>query len=562
MKLNYNKMLRITNPSQFILMSVLTSAFLAGMVFPLFSLFIKAFQDSGGSFVGLSNYVNYFSQPALFYSILNTLNVSLTTSVVSTILGFAYAYALKRTNIKFKGFFRYAALFPIFVPTVVHGIGLILLFGRQGILTQLGLEIELYGRIGIILAGIIYTFPQAFLMFYVTLHYADGRLYEAADSMGCNALTKFLRITVPEVKYTLVYSLFVCFTLAFTDFGAPKVVGGGYNVLATDLFKQVAGQFNFNMGAVVSTILLFPAILTFVADRILIAKNYSEISAKAVELKVNKNSLRDGLFFAVCFLVVAFFLIFIGALVVNAFMRFFPFERCFTLEHFRFGRAFGGMQSFVNSISMSLLTAVFGTIFVFIYTYLIEKGKGMNPLKKLGRLLSVTPIALPGMVIGLSFIFFFNSSSNPLNFIYGTVIILVLANIVYFYAVPYATASGALKKLDKEFESIAESMRIPSWKILSKVSAPLSLPAILEIFMYYFVNAMVTVSAVVFLYSADFKVASIAITHMAGAGNFAQASAMGLLILIVNLIIRSMYELYLYGIKKQADKKGADLPDD
>jgi iron(III) transport system permease protein len=138
---------------------------------------------------------------------------------------------------------------------------------------------------------------------------------------------------------------------------------------------------------------------------------------------------------------------------MNAFMQFYPFERSFTLEHFRFGRAFGGIQSFVNSISMSLITAVFGTMFVFIYTYLIEKGKGMNSLKKLGRLLSVTPIALPGMVIGLSFIFFFNSSANPLNFIYGTVMILVLANIVYFYAVPYATAAGALKKWTRNLKA-------------------------------------------------------------------------------------------------------------
>ena len=552
---NANKILQNTNPSQLILLSILTSAFLAGMVFPLFSLFIKAFQNSSGVFVGFANYISYFSQPALFHSALNTLNVSLTTSVISTMLGFAYAYALKRTNIRFKSFFRYAALFPIFVPTVVHGIGLILLFGRQGILTELGLVMELYGKTGIILAGIIFTFPQAFLMFYVTLHYADGRLYEAAESMGCNALTKFIKITVPEIKYTLLYSFFVCFTLAFTDFGAPKVVGGSYNVLATDLFKQVAGQFNFNMGAVVSTLLLFPALLTFVADRMLNANNYCEISTKAIELKIHKNKLRDGLFFTVCFLIVAFFLIFIAALVMNSFMNFFPYDRSFTLEHFKFGRATGGMQSFVNSISMSLLTAVFGTLFVFIYTYLLEKGKGMNNLKKLGRLLSVTPMALPGMVIGLSFIFFFNSRSNPLHFIYGTVIILVLANIVYFYAVPYATAAGALKKLDKEYESIAESMRIPGWKIFSKVSVPLSLPAILEIFMYYFVNAMVTVSAVVFLYSADFKVASIAITHMAGAGNIAQASAMGLLILSVNLLIRSMYELYLHSSTKRRMKK-------
>ncbi|MDF2989235.1 MAG: putative 2-aminoethylphosphonate transporter permease subunit [Eubacterium sp.] len=552
---NNNRKLQVTNPTQRILMLVMTCVFFTGMALPLLSLFIKAFQNGSGGFAGFQNYFSYFSQPALSYSILNTLNVSLTTSVVSTLLGFAYAYALKRTNIKLKSFFRYIALFPIFVPTVVHGIGLIVLFGKQGILTQLGLNIELYGRTGIILSEIIYTFPQAFLMFYVTLHYADGRLYEAADSMGCNAWTKFFRITVPEIKYTLINSLFVCFTLAFTDFGAPKVIGGSYNVLATDLYKQVAGQFNFNMGAVVSTLLLIPALLTFVVDRVLNSKNYSEISTKAIELKIKKNKSRDRIFFTVCFLISAFFLIIIGALVMDAVMKYYPYERSFTLEHFKFSQSTGGIRSFVNSIFMSLLTAVFGTIFVFVYTYLIEKGKGMKHIKKIGRIFSVAPIALPGMVIGLSFIFFFNSRQNPLNFIYGTVAILVLANIVHFYSVPYVTAAGALKKLDKEFESIAESMKIPGWKIFLKVSVPMSLPAVLEILMFYFVNAMVTVSAVVFLYSADFKVASIAITHMEEAGDIAQAAAMSLLILLVNLVVRSIYEIYMYFYEKQKKKK-------
>lgn len=551
---NISKKLQAANPGQLILMLILTAAFLTGMVFPLFGLFVKAFQNSSGGFAGLDNYFKYFSQPALSYSVLNTLDISLTTSVISTLLGLAYAYAMKRTDIPLKRFFRYIALFPIFVPTVVHGIGLIVLFGRQGMLTQLGLAFELYGRTGIVLSEIIYTFPQAFLMFYVTLHYADGRLYEAADSMGCNGLTKFMKITAPEIKYTLINSLFVCFTLAFTDFGAPKVIGGSYNVLATDLYKQVAGQFNFNMGAVVSTLLLIPALLTFAADRMLNAKNYSEISTKALELKIKKSKLRDGLFFAVCFLISAFFLIMIGALTVDALMKYYPYERAFTLEHFQFSQSTGGIQSFVNSILMSTLTAIFGTLFVFVYTYLIEKGKGMKEIKKAARLLSVAPIALPGMVIGLSFIFFFNAKENPLNFIYGTVVILVLANIVHFYSVPYVTASGALKKLDKEYESVAESMRIPGWKMFLKVSVPMSLPAILEIFMFYFVNSMVTVSAVVFLYSANFKVASIAITHMEEAGDIAQAAAMSLLILIVNLLIRSIYEMYLYFNAKQKKK--------
>jgi iron(III) transport system permease protein len=147
--------------------------------------------------------------------------------------------------------------------------------------------------------------------------------------------------------------------------------------------------------------------------------------------------------------------------------------------------------------------------------------------------------------VGLSFIFFFNARNNPLHFIYGTVGILAVSNIVHYFSVPYLTAASALKKLDREFENAAESMNIPKWRTFLAVSVPLSLHAILEIAMYYFVNAMVTVSALVFLYNANFKIASIAITHMEEAGDISQAAAMSLLILIINIAVRIIYELLL-----------------
>ena len=544
-----------SNFSQLILTIIWTCAFSAIMVLPIYGLFIKAFQNSLGEFIGFKNYIYYFSTPSLLQSITNTLTVSSITAIVSTTLGFCFAFALMRTNIKFKHFFKYAALIPLFMPTVLHGIGLITLFGKQGIVTSWGIEVEIYGKIGIILSEIIYTFPQAFLMFYITLNYVDGWLYEAADTMGCSVIRKFLKITVPEIKYTLISSIFVCFTLAFTDFGAPKVLGGTYNVLAIDLYKQIAGQFNFNMGAVVSTLFLIPAVMSLIADRLVSKKSSTSIGSKAKALRIKGNKWRDAIFFTLCSLIVIFFLSIICALTVNALTTYYPYNMGITFEHFKFSQSTGGIKSFFNSINMSILTAIFGTIFVFIYAYLIEKGKGLYRLKKIGKFLSVLPIALPGMVIGISFIFFFNSKTNPLNFVYGTVIILVLANILHFYAVPYVTATSALRKLDKEFESVSESMRIPMWKVFLKVTVPMSLPAILEIFIYYFINAMVTVSAVVFLYSANFKIASIAITHMEDAGDIAQAAAMGLLIFISNLLIRGAYEITLNYIKNQIKKK-------
>lgn len=542
-----------------IVMGLMTICFVIVLICPLYSLFSKAFISADGTFVGLGNYAEYFSTPALSVSIGNTIYISVFTAIVSTLIGFVYAYGVTRTNIKGKQFFRYVALIPLFLPTVVHGLSLVYLFGVQGVVTNLGWDIGLYGKTGIILSEIIYTFPQSFLMFYIALNYADGRLYEAAETMGCGNLKKFRYITVPSVKYTLINSLFVCFTLAFTDFGAPKVVGGSYNVLATDIYKQVAGQFNMNMGAVVGTLLLIPAIISFAVDRITSRKESGAISSKASALRIKDSMPRDVVFYVICSGVTLCLFIMVAVLFMGAFTKYYPYEMGFTLEHFNFSESTGGIQSFINSVVMSLLSAVAGTAFVFIYVYLVERSKSSRVLKVIGRLLSSIPLALPGMVIGLSFIFFFNSPDNPLNFIYGTVAILVLANVVHFYSVPFVTASSALKKHDKDYENVADSMRIPLWKSFTRVIVPLSLPAILEIFLYYFMNSMVTVSAVVFLYSAQFKVASIAITHMEEAGDIAQAAAMSLLILLVNIVARGIYELLVYRIKKRNERRKTDV---
>ncbi|MCL2504364.1 MAG: putative 2-aminoethylphosphonate ABC transporter permease subunit [Coriobacteriia bacterium] len=541
---------------QFLVLVACLFVLTAVLVLPLFSLFSKAFLNKSGAFVGLENYIKYFKSPTLSTSIVNTVEISLWSTVVSVVSGFLYAFALARTRIIGKGFFKYTAMIPIFIPTVIHALGLVYMFGKQGILTRAGLfPFELYGRLGIIISEIIFTFPQAFLMFFVALEFADGRLYEAADSMGIPPLKKLLRITLPEIKYTVIHAFFVCFTLAFTDFGAPKIIGGSFNVLATDIYKQVAGQFNFNMGAVVGTLLLIPAVLSFIVDRLISSKNAGTINAKATKLVIKKSKARDIFFFGFCSAVTLFFLFLTTTLFIGGLSENYPYNLSFTLKNFQFDRSAGGIDSYFNSLRMALSTATFGTVFVFIYAYMMEKASGFNGLRKYGKLLSVLPLALPGMVIGISFIFFFNSKDNPLNFIYGTLAILVISNILHYFSVPFLTASGCLKKLDKEFESVGDSMDVPRWKTFLRVSVPLSLPAILEICMYLFVNAMVTVSAVVFLYGAKFKIASIAITHMEEAGNFGQATAMSLLILLINVLVRILYETAVGVIRRKTSRK-------
>lgn len=513
------------------------------VVLPLFALFGKAFFDVKGHFVGLDNFARYFSTPNLVHSLNNTLVVSSITAVVSTALGFLYAYALTRTHIQWKSVLRFTSMLPLFAPTMMLGIGLIYLIGNKGILTAMGLQLPLYGPLGIILSEIIYTFPQTVMIMVVSLSFADNRLYEAADVMGVGSFKQFVDITLPSVRYGAVSSFFVAFTLSFTDFGAPKVVGGNFSVLAKDIYKHVVANQDFTMGAVAGLLLMTPAIVSFLAERFLPNKYSGTINAKSIPYVVKQNPSRDVFFGVYCLLVNVFILGLIGTVVAASLIKVWPYDMSLSLSHYLFNSpATGGKGVFFNSILVSGLTAIMGTVYIFSNAYLVEKTRGAKVLRRFIAFVSLIPLALPGLAIGIAYIFFFADASNPLNMIYGTFWILVFSNIVHFYAVPFVTASSALKKLDPEYEFVAESMNVPFYRTCLDVTVPLSTGAILEIAMYFFINSMATISAVVFLYPADFKLAAIAIVNMEDAGDIAPAAALSVMVIVTNICARLVYE--------------------
>ncbi|MCL2839115.1 MAG: putative 2-aminoethylphosphonate ABC transporter permease subunit [Oscillospiraceae bacterium] len=553
-------MKKVKNSShiQLILLGFSALFLLTIVVLPLIMLFRQAFEGADGSFVGFQNFITYFTTSNMRTSLTNTLFVSTITTIISVTLAFFYAYAISRTNMRGKGFFRFTSMLPLFAPTVMLGIGLIYLLGNQGILTRfIGLNLPLYGSFGIITALSIFTFPSAFLVLLVSFSFADNRLYEAADVMGTSTFKKFRTITLPSVKYGLISSIFIAFSLSFTDFGAPRIVGGSYNVLATDIFRHVVGQQNFNMGAVAGVILLLPAILSFVVDRLTQTKNTGTVTSKTVEYKIKLNKVRDIGFTAYCIAVNFIIFLVLSAVLFASLVEQYPWNMSLTFRHYVFNSfTAGGITSYFNSLLVATLTAIIGTILVFLNAYLIEKTRRAKLLRQGAYFLSILPLALPGLAIGISFIFFFNSPNNPLNFVFGTMMILVLANLANFYSVPFVTATSSLKKLDKEFEFVSESMRVPAHKTFFKVTVPMCFPAILEIAVYFFVNAMVTVSAAVFLVPAHFPLASIAIINLEDTGNSAPAAALSVLIILTNIIVRLGYEFTAKKLKKRTELKG------
>lgn len=534
-------------------------SFFAVLILPLVTLFAKAFQNEAGVFIGLDNFARYFSTPSLVQSFQNTLFIASMTTAISVTLAFTYAYCLVRTNIKGKTLFRYTALLPLFAPTMMHGIALMYLFGNQGLITKgffgavPGIEIDLYGPIGIIIAEVVYTFPQAFLIMLVALNGSDNRLYEAANTLGVSRARQFITLTLSSVKYGLISSIFVVFSLSFTDYGAPKVVGGQYNVLATDVYKQVIGQQKMEMGATVGLILMLPALIAFIVDQMTQRKQVSYVSSKSIPYRISNNRKRDTLSFVFCSIISACMIILFAAVALAASIKVWPYDMSLTLKHFELKSYTGdGLTAYKNSLIAAALTAVIGTIFTFVYAYAIEKIRRMAGVRKFSHLLSIIPLAVPGLVIGLSYVFFFSQPeitlfgwtiSNPFNVLYGTIALIVIANILHFYSVAYVTAATALKKLDREFELVSESMGVPFYKTFFTITLPMCLPAVLEMAMYFFVNAMVTVSAVIFLYTADFKVAAISIVNMDDAGNLASAAALSVLIILTNIVVRVLYEI-------------------
>ena len=536
------------------------------MVFPLYRMLTKSLENKAGEFVGLANYIDYFSSSATSVSLRHSLYVSLVSTVITVTLAFIYAYALTRMTIRGRGLLRAVAMLPIFVPSMMQALSFIYLFGNNGIFTRtFGINIHLYGPTGIIMSEVFYAFPHVLLILSAALALADARLYEAAESLRASNWRIFRSVTLPSVRYGLMSAAFVVFTLAITDFGAPKVVGGNYDVLATDIYSQVVGQQNFSMGATVSTLLLIPAMLAFVLDRWVQRRQVAQITADITPMGPKPHRpLVQTAAFIYCLLIVIFILSVYGIMVVGSFIKFWPYDLSFTLRNFSFHVAGahhpiqigplelpGGFQILWNSIKMAGLTAVIGTVVVFFSAYLIEKSRGLSRSRAVLYLLSITPLAVPGMVLGLAYIFTFNDPDYPLNFMYGTMSILVISTVFHYYTVPFLTATTALKQMDPEFEAIGESLDTPFYRTFWRVTVPVALPAIIEIAMYFFLNAMVTISALVFLFVPGNELASLAVMLLDDAGNSAEAMAMSLLILITGLIARGLFYLLTRGIRQR-----------
>jgi len=438
----------------------------------------------------------------------------------------------------FKALFKVIALSPLLTPSLMPAISLVYLFGNQGALKAWLHGVPIYGPLGIVLGECFYTFPYALLVLLTALSISDARLHEAAEVLGANRYRRFMTVTVPTIRYGLTSACLIVFTLVVTDFGVPIVVGGQTNVLAMEAYKQVLGQQNFQKGAAVGLVLLLPAVFSFAAERWLARGRGGTFSGSSVAYAAKPGVLRDGMLWCLCAAVSVFLLALIGTAVAASFIKLWPYHMDLTLSHYDFANVDGGgWLAFRNSLKLGACTAAVGCAVIFAGAYLAEKTPAHKSVAALIQSLALMPMAVPGLVLGLGYVFCFNRPGNPLHKLYGTMAILVISTVVHFYTTGHMAIMTSLRQIDGEVEAVARSLQRPWWTTCRRVTLPITLPALLDVARFLFVSATTTVSCVIFLYTPDTVLASVAVLNMDDAGDTASAAAMATLIVATSLAV-------------------------
>ena len=499
------------------------------VVVPIVAILRLSFVTPDG--IGLANYAREFASPKFSRVLVNSINVSVTTTAITVVLAYAFAYALRRTTMPLRRTCGAIALLPLYAPSLVQALGILFLFGRNGIVNRtFGLGIDIYGFWGIVIADVLYSFPHAYLILSAALAVADARLYESAQMLGAGPLRMFRTITLASTRYGIVAATFVVFTIVITDFGNPMVIGGDYGVLATEIYNQVAGQGRMELGAVIGVVLLVPAAIAVAVEQLVTRQHHAVISERSTPLRILPDAVRDRMALAYALLVCTMIAGVVAIVVIASFVQLWPYNMQLSLRHYRFDVQ-NGIAPLWTSILVSLMAAGIG-VFATVAAGCVSRW--LRPLHaKLLYFLSVLPAAVPGMVLGLGYLLAFNSPGQPLEWLYGTLLILALCNVYHYHAQGYLIATTSVSQVSRVFDETSMCLGAGTMRTLRAVILPLIAPAAASIAVFFFVRSMVTLSAVIFLVTPSTQLAAVSVLLLDDSGQQNQAAAFSTCIMAV-----------------------------
>ncbi|MFP5521818.1 ABC transporter permease subunit [Peptococcus simiae] len=516
------------------------------LFYPMLVAFMRAFIADGQ--LSLDHFRAVFDKMPIGEVFMNSCLVALAAACLSVFLAVNLAYAINytRMNKQLKKLSAIVVMVPMLLPTITYGFAIIYSIGNQGMVTRLfGVDApNFYGFSGLMLGYTIYTLPVTYLMVNNAMKYIDSKYILVSRLMGDNKLkTLWITLLVPLIPSAI--SAFIqAFFMSFTDYGIPSYIGGNYEVIATTLYNQMLGTIpNFNHGAVTAIFMLLPAILSMI---LLYFLGRDDIAYESVQkIEVEKNTPRDAFFSCYSVLLMLFILVIFVPIFIVPFTQSWPYNMGFTLDHL--ASAFkdsGVMRSYRNSIMISAIVAVLGTLLAYLAAVATVRSNLNKGIKNVINVLSIISNTIPGMVLGLAMLLAINGT-----FLKGSFIILIVANIVHYFSTPYLTLKNTLAKLSRSWETSAALMGDTFLDTIARIITPNILSSLWEVVSYYFINSMVTVSAVILLYSTRTILITTKIKELQYYNNFNEVFILSIMLFLTNVLARVVFN-YLSERKK------------
>ena len=514
---------------------LLLSAFwIVAIIFPL----IKMLSNMGSI-----DTLAMISEKRFQTALVQSLIVAIVSTLISVSRAGLMAWCTTRTAIKFKSGFSVIFTVPMLIPSISHGMGLIILFGSNGIINNMfGTDISVYGFWGIVIGSVMYSFPVAYLLLYDVLRFEDSTPYEAADVLGLSKLNRLFAITLPYLRKPLISVFFATFTMIITDYGVPLMIGGKYTTLPVMMYQDVIGMLDFGRGSVIGMVLLIPALIACLID--MFNRDKGNTAFVARPFKIRPRHSRDITAYVICILVSALVVLPIAVFACVAFVRKYPIDMSLTTANIEQALRMNAGTYLINSVIISVFVCIIGVVLATVCAYFTARMP--SKFSKMLHLLSITSLAIPGLVLGLSYVMFFKKS-----FIYGTFAMLILVNTMHFFSSPYLMMYNTFNKLNANLESVGKTLGISRMRMIKDVIIPLSSGTLVEMASYFFVNSMMTISAVSFLATQANKPVSLMITQFEGQMQLECAAFVSLLILVINVILK----IAAFVIKKKLTKR-------
>ncbi|EGP04920.1 AfuB [Pasteurella multocida subsp. multocida str. Anand1_goat] len=513
------------------------------IVYPTFAILLSMFFDNGE--FKPQQVAEIIQQPYVIRVVGNSLAVSSVVGVLSTIFGLAFALYTTRIAKRTAFIGKIFSILPIVTPPFVVGLGVTLMLGRSGYVTAFLVEYLgfssnwLYGFTGIVIAHTLALTPMSFMILEGALKSIHPSIEEAAYTLRSNRYQAFFHIIFPLLKPALANSFLVVVIQSLADFSTPLVLGGSFDVIATQIYFYIAGsQLDYASASTLGTILLMFSLAIFVIQYLWIGKrSYVTVSGKSYRGDVQElpNGLKGIIVFFLGFWTL-FNLVLYGSIFYGSFTVNWGVDYTLTLKNYQilFGQGFSDgawpslIQTVIFAASAAPVTALFGLLIAYITVRREFKGK------KTLEFLTLLCFAVPGTVAGVSYIIAFNSSPIYLT---GTAMIIILSMVMRNMPVGMRAAIAGLGQLDKSLDEASLSLKGSSFKTIWYIVFPLLKPALLSALVTSFVRSMTTVSAIIFLVTADTRVATSYILNRVEDGEYGIAIAYGSILIVVMMAI-------------------------